>query len=268
MSKEVVDGPAMSARERLLIDVYAQSEPAALDSDEARDRRRALERWLRMRDTGRRRRHWACSAAFASAAAILLCVGSTSSPWSRRAGTSEVRARPNTAEATPVIARKRQESSELKLTPLIASTIADLQARGLPQTTARAPAPQPSSAERKVATALVVPQPATAAIDLATEPPDPASNAAADESRPQVDDPLASHPPLLLESPITLAPASVEQLRELQDQPANDVAVVMPPLESDSVDACEREEPVGAALPAQESRLTRHDDARCRSSHR
>jgi outer membrane receptor for monomeric catechols len=69
--------------------------------------------------------------------------------------------------------------------------------------------------------------------------------------------------PLDLATPIQLAPPSPERLRELQAQRGNDMAEVLPPLGSATLDPCASPERVGAAVPAEAADQASRVDARC-----
>lgn len=256
-----------SPREQLLAEVYAQA-------DGARDRTRAVERFMQVRAaTARPRRGRSRQVAWPSAAAVAVCVLAAGLAW--RAGNDvesaaalaptmpvdtpaaslsvavEAPARPGAAaaDAAPaltdledvvVMARKREREGDLPPTAAPMPVLPEAAARALPEPElgGELAARRMPREERPVplagAPTPLVDERAPAAPSM----PDPRAL-------------VALPPAAVLASPITLGAPSAERMRELEGQRGNDMAEVLPALGSATVDPCAKPERVGAAIPEQ-----------------
>jgi hypothetical protein len=250
-----------SPREHLLAEVYAQPEAGA------RDRERAVERFMQARQATLRRPRRVSSRRLAAVAALAVCALSTGLAW-------KVWVESEAALQAFDAARVTLEVEPVMETASHAATLEAIEvgASRLEESAPYAPASLSASAVREAEMRRSEPRSALPArrleptahaatrAPLAPDTSDPASSSDV-ASTPEE----SSAPPALLdlESPITLAAPSAERLRELESQRGNDMAEVLPALGAETVDPCAEPERVGAAVPPEALDEGRRADARC-----
>jgi hypothetical protein len=286
-----LDARKDSPHERLLADLYVQAE--ALE-ESAADRARAVDRFMETRAAllRQRRRRRVLPATLSRAAALAVCAisaGLVSNGWhgveaepepaaapveasSIEPITLPAREREENLQSTPDDVRRPNESTRsvprLELdTASGSASSARIYLRGVgngaPISTREVRAGNFARFDSRDEMQLRI-TPAAAAetqlsADRSVEPSAPSAPSTPAEEEPKPERPS----PLDLAAPIQLAPPSAERLRELEAQRGNDMAEVLPPLGSATLDPCATPERVGAAVPAGAADEASRVDARC-----